>query len=204
MTCKWSSEFIKRSSHFSSLCDKELIICTTTKSLAVSVGFTVPICLILLTKEVSMYVESSNEVFIRNTIYFGYEHLFSVQISFNPLQILPIKFGWPFWLVFSYSFIEVVDLRKLDLRQEQIILLSRIAILILKGYFGREKINFHEKNLKYRKIILLIDFIFASTFLLIAFNQILKNYAILINYKSLFQEKDSLQLYHFQLSKMNE
>ena len=56
-----------------------------------------------------------------------------------------------------------------------------IAILLLKGYFGREKINFHEKNLKYRKIILLINFIFATTFFLIAFDQFLKNYAIFIN-----------------------
>ena len=76
----------------------------------------------------------------------------------------------------------------------QIILLSRITILLLKGYFERVKINFHETNLKYRKIILLINFIFAPTFFLIPSCQILKNYAILINYKSLFQEKDSLQL----------
>ena len=54
--------------------------------------------------------------------------------------------------------LKVVDPRKLDLRQKQIILLSRIAILLLKGYFGREKISFNEKNLKYRKIILLINF----------------------------------------------
>ena len=72
------------------------------------------------------------------------------------------------------------------------------------GYFGREKINFHEKNFKYRKIILLINFIFAPSFFLIASYQILKNYAILINYKSLFQEKDFLQLNHFQFSKMNK
>ena len=49
----------------------------------------------------------------------------------------------------------VVNPRKLDLRKKQIILLSRIAILLLKGYFEREKINFHEKNLKYRKTILI-------------------------------------------------
>ena len=100
--------------------------------------------------------------------------------------------------------VKVVDPRKLDLRQKQIILLSRIAILLLKGYFGREKINFHGKNLKYRKIILLINFISAPTFFLIAFYQILKNYAILINYKSLFQEKDFLQLSHSQFSEMNK
>ena len=61
----------------------------------------------------------------------------------------------------------------------------------------------HGKNLKHRKIILLINFIFDPTFFLIASYQILKNYAILINYESLFQGKDSLQLNRFQSSKMN-
>ena len=75
-------------------------------------------------------------------------------------------------------------------------------MLLLKGYLEREKINFHEKNFKYRKIILSINFIFAPTFFLISPYQILKNYAILINYKSLVQGKDSLQLNHFQLSKI--
>ena len=60
-----------------------------------------------------------------------------------------------------------------------------------------------KKKLQYRKIILLINFILAPTLFLIASYQILKNDAILINYKSLFQEKDSLQLNHFQFSKMN-
>ena len=46
-----------------------------------------------------------------------------------------------------------------------------IAIL-LKGYFEREKIILHEKNLKHRKIILLINFIFDPTFFLIASYQI--------------------------------
>ena len=104
----------------------------------------------------------------------------------------------------KFGTFKVVDPRKLDLRQKYIILLSRIAILFLKGYFGREKINFHLKNLKYRKIMLLINFIFNPTFFLIASHQILKNYAILINYKSLFQKKDSLQLDHFEFSKMNK
>ena len=49
------------------------------------------------------------------------------------------------------------------------ILLSKIAILLLKGYFEREKIILHENNLKDRKIILLINFIFDQTFFLIAF-----------------------------------
>ena len=51
--------------------------------------------------------------------------------------------------------------------------------IIIEGLFWKRK----EKNLKYRKIILLINFIFAPTFLLIASWQTLKNYAILINYK---------------------
>ena len=68
-------------------------------------------------------------------------------------------------------------------------MLSRIAILLLKVYFGREKINFHEWNLKHRKIILLINFVFAQTCFLTTSYQVLKNYAILINYKSLFQRK---------------
>ena len=56
--------------------------------------------------------------------------------------------------------------------------MDNFALLLLKGYFGREKIKFNEKNLKYRKVILLINFIFAPTFFLIASYQILKNYAI--------------------------
>ena len=107
-------------------------------------------------------------------------------------------------LVLLVNFFKIVDPQKLDLRQKQIILLSRIAILLLKSYFEKEKINFHENYLKYRKIMLLIKFIFAPTFFLIAAYQILKNYAILINYKLLFKEKDSLQLNHSQFSKMNK
>ena len=48
-------------------------------------------------------------------------------------------------LIVSFS-LKVVDPRKLNLRQKKIILLSRIAILLLKGYFGRENIIFHEKT----------------------------------------------------------
>ena len=83
-------------------------------------------------------------------------------------------------------------------------MLSRKAILLLKGYFGREKIIFHEKSLKQKKIILLKKFIFAPIFFLIASYQILKHYAILIHYESLFQGKDSLQLNCFQFLKMNK
>ena len=49
---------------------------------------------------------------------------------------------------------------------------------------SREKIIFHEKNLKHKKIILLKNFLFAQTYFLIASSQILKNDAILINHGS--------------------
>ena len=47
-------------------------------------------------------------------------------------------------------------------------------------------ITFHEKNLKHKKKILLINFIFAQTYFLIASRQIFKNDAILINHCSFF------------------
>ena len=55
--------------------------------------------------------------------------------------------------------------RKLGLRQKKIILLLRIAIWLLKELFKKWKIIFQEKNLKHRKVILLIHFIFIRTFL---------------------------------------
>ena len=64
-------------------------------------------------------------------------------------------------------------------------------------------INFHEKKLKCRKIILLINFIFAPTFFLIASYQILKNYAILINHETFFQRKDFPHLRRFCFLKIN-
>ena len=73
----------------------------------------------------------------------------------------------------------------------------------MKGYFERENIILHEKNLKHRKIILLINFIFDPTFFLIASYQILKNYAILINHESFFQRKDVPQLHRFCLLKID-
>ena len=78
-----------------------------------------------------------------------------------------------------------------------------MAILLLKGYFGREKINFHEKNLKHKKIILLINFIYAPIFFLVASYQILKNYAIPINHESLFQKKRFLTTSPFLIFKIN-
>ena len=66
------------------------------KSLAVSIEFAIPICLMLSMKQIAIYVESFNELFIRNAVYFGYSNLFSVQISFNFLQFLLIEFSWTF------------------------------------------------------------------------------------------------------------
>ena len=68
----------------------------SAKSLTVSIDFAIPICLILLIKQTAMYFETSNEVFIRNTVYFEYKNLFWVQISFNSLQTLLMKFGCSF------------------------------------------------------------------------------------------------------------
>ena len=60
---------------------------------------------------------------------------------------------------YTFTFKEV-NSRKLGLRQKGIILPSKIAILLLKGSFKREKINSHEKNLKDRKILFLPDLFF--------------------------------------------
>ena len=38
------------------------------KSLAVSIEFAIPICLMLLMEQIAMYVEFFDEVFIRNTL----------------------------------------------------------------------------------------------------------------------------------------
>ena len=67
----------------------------------------------------------------------------------------------------------------------------------LKIVFIHENLTSGKKNLKHRKIILLINFIFDPTFFLIASYQILKNYAILINHESFFQRKDLPQLHRF-------
>ena len=69
--------------------------------------------------------------------------------------------------------------------------------------FEREKIILHEKNLKHKEIILLINFVFAQTYFLIASSQIFKNDAILINHGSFFLEKDSLQHDRFLFLKLN-
>ena len=49
----------------------------------------------------------------------------------------------------------------------------------------------------------LTNFIYARTLILIASYQIFKNHGILINHGLFFQEKESLQLYRIQFSKMN-
>ena len=57
--------------------------------------------------------------------------------------------------------------------------------------------------MKHKKIIFLINFIFAQTYFLIALSQIFKNDAILKNHGSFLEEKDSLQLDSFQFLKVN-
>ena len=64
------------------------------------------------------------------------------------------------------NYFKVVLSQKLDLRLKYIILLSRLAILLLKGLFERKDINFQEKNLKDKKIMHLTNFIFTRTFFL--------------------------------------
>ena len=63
---------------------------------------------------------------------------------------------------------------------------NRNIIVLLKIEFERENIIFHEKNLKHKKIILLINYIFAQTYFLIALRQIFKNDPILVNHGSFF------------------
>ena len=50
----------------------------------------------------------------------------------------------------------------------------------------------------------LTNFIFSRTSFLIVSYHILKNYVILINHGSFFQEKDFLQFNRFQVYKMNK
>ena len=50
----------------------------------------------------------------------------------------------------------------------------------------------------------LTNFIFTRNFFLIASYQILKNYVILLDQGSFFQEKDSLQVNGLQFSKLNK
>ena len=75
------------------------------------------------------------------------------------------------------------------------------ATLCRNTYLQRPYTIYDFKNKK--QIILLINFIFAQIYFLIASSQIFKNHAILTNHGSFFWEKDSLQLDRFQFSKMN-
>ena len=45
------------------------------KSLAGFIEFAIPICLMLLMKQIAMYAESSDKVFTRNTVYFVHGNL---------------------------------------------------------------------------------------------------------------------------------
>ena len=88
----------------------------------------------------------------------------------------------------------------------KIFLFSRDQIPIkLKNTTENDKASviFHKKNLNHKKIILLKNFIFAQTYFLIASSQIFKNHAILINHRSFFWGKYSLQLDRFQFLKIN-
>ena len=76
---------------------------------------------------------------------------------------------------------------KLDLGQKYIILLSKIAILLLKGLFKRKKIIFYKKIWK---IMYLTNFIFNYFFFHIAYYKIFKNGAILINILNIFVYKN--------------
>ena len=58
--------------------------------------------------------------------------------------------------------------------------------IIIDGLIWKRKDYFSWKKFETQKIILLINFIFAQTYFLIASRQILKNDTILINHGSLF------------------
>ena len=67
----------------------------------------------------------------------------------------------------------------------------------------KEKRLFFMNKIWNTKIILLINFIFAQTYFLIASSQIFKNDAILINHESFFKRKDLPQLHRFWFSQIN-
>ena len=58
--------------------------------------------------------------------------------------------------------------------------------IIIEGLIWKRKDYFSWKKFEKQKIILLINIIFAQTYLLIALSQILKNNTILINHGSFF------------------
>ena len=67
---------MKFTSYYLSFCKTEFIIFIAAKFFAVFIVFAIPIRLMSLIKQIAMYVESSNEVFIRNAVYFGFSNLF--------------------------------------------------------------------------------------------------------------------------------
>ena len=62
---------------------------------------------------------------------------------------------------------------------------------------------FSVKKIENRKVILLNNFTFFRTFILIASSHIFKNLAILMNHGLFFQEKESSQLYLSQFLEIN-
>ena len=75
----------------------------------------------------------------------GIENPLAEWSPWDVLTVLNVHWTMTTFFFFQNK-VKVVDPQKLDLRHKKIILLSRIAILLLKGYFGREKVNFHEKK----------------------------------------------------------
>ena len=78
-----------------------------------------------------------------------------------------------------------------------------ISNIIIEGVILKRKDYLPWKKFQMQKNNALNKFYFYPNFFFIASNQILKNYVILINQGSFFQEKESSQLYHFQLMEIN-
>ena len=72
------------------------------------------------------------------------------------------------------------------------------------NWFKSEKYFFTDESVKRQITDSTSENLTDSDLESIASYQILKNYVILINHGSFFQEKDSLQLNRFQFSKMNK
>ena len=73
---------------------------------------------------------------------------FCIKFIIKVYEVICIYSIWN--LIYAIMNFKVVGLRKVSLKQKYIILLSRIGILLLEGSFEREKIIFHERNLKQR------------------------------------------------------
>ena len=79
---------------------------------------------------------------------------------------------------------------------------ERIISILLKS--ESVKLDYFPKKKFETKINLLINFIFARIYILIASSRNLKNDAILTNHESFFWEKDFLQLDRFRFLKINQ